>query len=322
MNILVTGCMGFIGSNLIPFLLRDGHKVLGIDNLFKPSLLPSERMKHLSKEKWENFKFYNADINEPHNIYSILAANEKIDAVIHLAAIGSVPYSFMFPDQTMKTNSVGFTNMVNLVNRFDIKKFIFASSSSVYGDSSINPRVEGHEGKPLSPYALSKQDNEKLAILLLNRSVSFIGLRFFNVYGPGQSLNGHYSAVIPRFITEENPTIYGDGETKRDFTYVDDVCQAIFKSLFLTGSHILNVGSGVQKSLNELIKFLKKEDVVSYKDHRPGDVKESCADISAAKKILNYSPKVTLEDGLEITKNFYDTVYNDAKTESKSSIKN
>lgn len=306
MNILVTGAMGFISSNLIPDLLNQGHNVIGFDNLSKPSINPTDRMKLRSKDNWHKFKFYRVDICDLGAMQSILAANDKVDAIIHLAAVGSVPLSFVSPSKTLNSNVVGFSNIIEMTRSFNIQKFIFASSSSVYGASKINPRKEGTEGGALSPYSLSKKMNEELAILLCPFDTQFVGLRFFNVYGPGQSLVGHYSAVIPRFITEENPEVYGDGETTRDFTFVSDVSEAIIKSLFLTRSAILNVGTGQKTSLSTILGLLGKLDQAVYKDSRHGDVTESYADVSMAQKVLNFTARFDIIQGLELTKSFYD----------------
>lgn len=312
MNILVTGCFGFIGSNLVIKLLNQGHKVLGFDNLSRHSINPTDRIKTGSQQNWSNFTFYRCDITERGSdghlqMMAILAACDKIDAVIHLAAVGSIPLSFQNPHKTMHNNVTGFANIMELVKIFEIPKLIFASSSSVYGASLENPRKEGREGRSLSPYALSKVMNEELAIMLAPIGCSFVGLRFFNVYGPGQSLYGYYSAVIPRFLTEEAPVVYGDGSASRDFTYVDDVCEAVIKSLAVKTSAILNVGTGFQTSINDLLDLIGKRDLAIYKDQRPGDVPKSFADTSKAKEILGFSATISIQQGLEITKQFYDS---------------
>lgn len=309
MNILVTGAMGFIASNLIGDLLNQGHSVLGIDNLSKASINPTDRIKKKAQSNWKNFKFYSVDICDYTTMATIIAANFVPDAIIHLAAVGSVPLSFNMPSNTMKSNVFGFSNMLELLRIFEIKRFIFASSSSVYGSSSINPRVEGQEGKSLSPYAMSKKINEEMAILLTPMHTHFIGLRFFNVYGPGQSLNGHYSPVIPKFIIDDEPTVYGDGFTKRDFTYVDDVSDAIIKCLKLNRSAIMNIGAEAKISLNEILSILGKKDKAVYKDFRNGDIKESYSNSSLAKELINWTANVKFSTGLEITKNFYNTEY-------------
>lgn len=306
MNILVTGCMGFIGSNLVSKLLNQGHHVIGFDNLSKPSIAPTDRIKKESKENWKNFRFYNCDILDMHNMKSILAANNRLNVVIHLAAMGSVPLSYIHPSKCVDNNIVGFTNVLELSKIFEVKNFVFASSSAVYGKSQIELRSEGSLTLPKSPYGLSKKVNEEMAVMLTPPTMSFVGLRFFNVYGPGQSMNGYYTPVIPNFITKEKPEVYGNGEVIRDFTYVDDVCDAIIKSMYCTSNAIVNVGTGIQTSLNQLLIYLNKKEQAIYTDQRHGDVLKSYADTKYAKNVLNFEAKMSIVDGLKITKAFYD----------------
>jgi UDP-N-acetylglucosamine 4-epimerase len=306
MNILVTGCMGFIGSNLVSDLLNQGHKIIGLDNLSRPSINPTDRMKKKSGKNWDNFTFFRFDICNLDDMKSVVAASPKLDAIIHLAAIGSVPLSFVQPAKSMNANVVGFANIIELVRAFEIPKLVFASSSSVYGLSPENPRKEGREGKLLCPYSLSKRVNEELAILLMPHDSTFVGLRFFNVYGPGQSMLGYYTPVIPRFLTEEVPEVNGDGETIRDYTYVDDVSEAICKSLYLKQSAVLNVGTGSRTSLNELLDLIGKRDKAIYKEPRRGDVRQSWADTSNINNLLKWSANINIKQGLALTKEFYD----------------
>jgi len=318
MNILVTGCMGFIGSNLVPDLLNQGHKVIGFDNLSKPSINPTDRMKKKAGTNWGNFTFMPYDICNYAQMASYIAAHGPIDSIIHLAAVGSIPMSFHNPKKTMEANVLGFTNIVELCRNFKIKKLVFASSSSVYGASSTLPRREGYEGAHLSPYSLSKRVNEELAIMLMPHDSRFVGLRFFNVYGPGQSLMGYYTAVIPRFITEEHPEVYGDGSTIRDFTFVDDVSVAITKALELDKSTIVNVGTGQTTSINQLLLMLGKQGQAIYKEPRVGEVKASWASTDNAKNILNFTANVSIEAGLAQTKDFYENFLRESLLESKA----
>ncbi len=308
MNILVTGCMGFIASHTIPKLLNDGHCVLGLDNLSKPSIQPTDRMKMLAKENWHNFSFHKVDINNLDQVINAVAAwGKKVDVIIHLAAVGSVPLSFISPQKTLLTNVIGFTNIYQLTTILDVKNFIYASSSSVYGDSDLVVRTEHQVGMPLSPYALSKQVNEMLVGLLAKHDVKTVGLRFFNVYGPGQSLNGNYTPVIPRFILDETPEVYGDGETTRDFTYVDDVADSILLSI--NGpSGVYNVGAGNNISLNVLLTLLGKIDKAKYLPFRYGDVKHSKANTQLAYKMLGFKAKTGINVGIEKTKEFYQSI--------------
>jgi len=306
MNILVTGCMGFIASNTIPKLLNQGHCVLGLDNLSKPSLHPTDRMKKESSDNWKNFSFHKVDINHLDQVMNAIAAwGNKVDVIIHLAAVGSVPLSFISPQKTLLTNIIGFTNIYQLTNILEVKNFIYASSSSVYGDSDLVVRTEHQLGMPLSPYAMSKQCNEMLVHLLRQTGVKAIGLRFFNVYGPGQSLNGNYTPVIPRFILDEEPEVYGDGETTRDFTYVEDVADSILLSIDGPAG-IYNVGAGNSISLNVLLTYLGKLDKAKYLPSRIGDVKHSRANTELARKMLGFKAKVGINAGLEKTKEFYE----------------
>lgn len=318
MTILLTGCMGFIGSNLVPDLLNQGHKVIGFDNLSKPSINPTDRMKKKAGTNWHNFTFMPYDICNYTQMASYIAAHGPIDSIIHLAAVGSIPLSFHNPRKTMDANVIGFTNIIELCRNFHIKKLVFASSSSVYGGSKVLPRKEGYEGPHLSPYSLSKRVNEELATMLMPYDSSFVGLRFFNVYGPGQSLMGYYTAVIPRFITEEHPEVYGDGETLRDFTFVDDVCNAIIKSLDFKNSAILNVGTGRTTSINQLLLMLGKQGKAIYKEPRLGEVKASWADTTHATNILKFTANVSLESGLAQTKEFYENFLRESLLESKT----
>lgn len=308
MKILVTGCMGFIGSNLVSHLLLQGHKVIGFDNLSKESLMPTSRIKATSGALWKNFIFYECDVTNYRNMHSILAATKDVEAVVHLAAVGSIPFSFENPEVTMHNNVTGFANILKIVRFFNINKFIYASSSSVYGHIDVNPRTEKKLGTIASPYALSKVCNEQLAKFYASPYKTIFGLRFFNVYGAGQTFNSAYSAVIPKFITSEKPEVFGDGSTIRDFTYVDDVSQAIENCLEYEKpcTEVLNIGTGVRTSLNDLLTILGKKDSAIFQKPRYGDVKESFADISLAQKIINYKPKFSIDEGLELTKKYYE----------------
>lgn len=305
MNILFTGAMGFIASNTIPKLLNKGYNVLGFDNLSKPSLTPTDRMKKESGENWKNFTFHKVDINNYEHMVSALASyNKQIDIIIHLAAVGSVPLSFTNPQYSLETNIIGFVNMIQLANNLNVNKFIYASSSSVYGSSLENPRVENKIGSALSPYSLAKQNNESLSQMLLNKNIKKVGLRFFNVYGPGQGLNGYYTPVIPRFILEEEPEVYGNGEITRDFTFVDDVSDAILLSIN-NGDGVYNVGTGNSISLNVILTLLGKINKAKYKDPRLGDVLNSQACTLLAEKELSFKAKIGINEGILKTKSFY-----------------
>lgn len=314
MKILVTGALGFIGSNLVPKLLSQGHQVIGIDSLVNPSINPTDRIKASAGSKWEHFKFFNTDIRATKEIKNLIFY-EKAEALIHLAALGSVQRSFADPYETTSTNEGGFVAVVKLCSEVGIKRLVFASSSSVYGDHPTAHRREGYEGQPLSPYALSKVMNEKFARLFCPMAeINYAGLRFFNVYGPGQRPDSPYSSVIPRFINEPKPEVYGDGLQTRDFTYIEDVCDAVIAALNLTANRdaaILNVGTGKPTSLLKLLDLTSGPgNPITKKPDRKGDVKDSFADTSKAAEILGWEAKVSVEEGIKLTKTYYDKLYN------------
>lgn len=313
MKILVTGCFGFIGSNLVPYLLNKGNiEVIGIDNLLNPSIDPSSRIKsNCNPGSWERFKFWNADIRDLQNIYSILI-NEQPNYIIHLAALGSVPRSWDQPGVVTDINERGFINLLQASTAIKVKRFVFASSSSVYGPTDKNIKWEGSQLFPASPYALTKVNNERFCDLWCgNMGMEWMALRFFNVYGPGQRFDSNYSAVIPKFIKEETININGDGLTIRDFTYVSDVCYYLFQSL-ISKKHSLavNIGSGYGTNLNKLAEIIserfKKEKV--YKDPRPNDAKISIADTARLFETLGEIKMTSIEQGLSKTMYYYDSL--------------
>ncbi len=306
MKVLLTGCFGFIGSTVAARLLNMGHEVLGFDNLVNPSISPTDRIKAATGQQWHNFKFYHQDIRSLEAMITI-CMNEKIESIVHLAAIGSVKKSFETPSNTIDVNERGFSNILCLASAIGVKRIVFASSSSVYGGHACRIKVEGEEARALSPYALSKQTNEKLARIWQEKTgIEYIGLRFFNVYGPGQRPDSPYSAVIPRFCTDKELVIYGDGENVRDFTFVGDVCDVIHRSLGLEHANFcINVGSGVGTSIKELAGLLSKGRPIIYKEARPGETKESIASVKNLQRIYNLKPFTTLTDGLRQTEEYY-----------------
>jgi len=310
MKILLTGCLGFIGSNTVPKLLNSGHSIVGFDNRSNTSIKPTDRMKLESGPNWDNFKFYDCDIRNIQMMHTI-CANEKPEAIIHLAALGSVPRSFNTPNEVVSVNEYGFTNIMMLAAQLQIKKVVFASSSSVYGNSPYSKKTEGAEGMPLSPYALTKAHNEMFAkIWALSTDINYVGLRFFNVYGPGQNFNSSYSAVIPRFINSNKITIYGNGEITRDFTYVDDVASAISLAMNVDGRNIVcNIGTGLPTTLNELAKIISNgEKQIERIEGRLLDIPNSVADISKAKEVLGYEPQINIKSGIEKTISYYKSI--------------
>lgn len=312
---LVTGCMGFIGSNFVPKLLQRYVRVIGIDNLSNASLHPTDRMKREAGPKfWPAFTFYNLDVTDFETLATVLQSF-KIDGIIHLAALGSVPRSFENPIATIKNNDLGFVSVMQLAAALKIPKVVYASSSSVYGDSKDVAKIEGREGMALSPYALSKQMNEQFAFVWGEKAgVKSVGLRFFNVFGPGQRPDSPYSAAIPRFINDPSPVIYGDGLQMRDFTFVDDVCEAILNALVYNGpSTCVNVGKGFGNTVNEIVKMIGVENKVSYLPARTGDIRISVADTTRAQKVLGFEAKTPIELGIEKTKQYYWSLANETK---------
>lgn len=304
---LVTGGAGFIGSNLVEYLLKfNAMKVVVLDNLatgFEENIKP-----YLSLP---NFQFINGDIC---NIEDCHKACLGIDYVFHEAALGSVPRSIKNPIATHNVNATGFINVLIAARDAKVKRVVYASSSSVYGDSKILPKVENQIGKQLSPYAVSKMTNELYGeIFAKTYNMEIIGLRYFNIFGPRQNPQGEYAAAIPLFINallnNTPPAINGDGEQTRDFTFVSNAVQANIKAMLeqnvKTDGTVFNIAVGERVSLNQLIDILKKligtTIQQTYRADRPGDVRDSLADITKAQNALHYQPKVKIEEGLKHT---------------------
>ena len=312
MRILVTGGAGFIGSNLAEKLLKDKRVnfVRVLDNLATGSLKNIESfMKH------PKFEFLQGDIR---NYDTCLSACDSMDLVTHQAALGSVPRSIADPLTTNEVNITGTLNIFTAAKEKKIKRVVYAASSSTYGDHPGLPKVEDKIGNPLSPYAVTKYVMELYAGVYAGLyEMQFIGLRYFNIFGPKQNPQGPYAAVIPLFVKgllEHNaPKINGDGSHSRDFTYVDNAVNANIVSLFTDNkaavNQVYNIACGHQTSLLELFNYLKKEansDLQpEYGPERPGDVKHSLADISKAKKLLGYEPLITVEEGMKKTFQWY-----------------
>lgn len=313
LKFLVTGGAGFIGSNIVEYLLKYGAgKVRVLDNLSTGFQANVDLF--LNNPAYE---FMHGDIRD---IDTCKKAVYGIDCVLHQAALGSVPRSINDPLTTHAVNSTGFLNMLWAVKENkNIKRFIYAASSSTYGDSKELPKVEDRIGKPLSPYAITKFNNEQYADIFSNvYSLHTIGLRYFNVFGPRQNPNNAYAAVIPifckSFIENTSPTINGDGKTSRDFTFVENVVQANIKALtseILESHQVFNVACGEQITLNELINSLNEISSKGikpiYNPERKGDVKHSCANIEKINLLLDYDPKIKFKEGLSIVYNWYRT---------------
>ena len=315
-NILVTGGAGFIGSNLCEYLLKCEANVTCLDNF-------ETGHKHNIETFLTNakFKFIKGDIR---NLKTCQLACKNQEYVLHQAALGSVPRSIKDPLTTNEVNISGFLNMLIASRDNGVNRFIFASSSSTYGDSQDLPKVEDNIGKPLSPYAITKYVNELYAeIFNKNFGLDFIGLRYFNVFGRRQDPNGPYAAVIPLFIKKlinfKSPIINGDGSFSRDFTYIDNVILmnvlAILTKNIDSLNETYNVAAGERTTLNDLSKYLKKE--LSFHDsrinqieiingpERLGDIPHSWASIEKAKNKLNYNPTHSFSQGICETVNWY-----------------
>ncbi|MBO6255337.1 MAG: SDR family oxidoreductase [Bacteroidaceae bacterium] len=318
MNILVTGGAGFIGSNLCEALLKRGDKVVCLDNFATGHI---ENLLPLIEQYPETFKLIVGDIR---NIKNCRKAIDGCDYVLHEAALGSVPRSINDPATTNAVNIDGFLNMIIAARDAQIKRFVFAASSSTYGDSKALPKVEDVIGKPLSPYAITKLVDELYAdVFAKTYGVEYIGLRYFNVFGRRQDPHGAYAAVIPLFVKQfmkhQSPTINGDGEYSRDFTYIDNVIQANILALETQNpeaiNQIYNVAFGERTTLNQLVGFLKQDlteydaDIanveVKHGPNRAGDIPHSLASIDKAKSLLGYSPEYSLESGLKEAVKWY-----------------
>ena len=309
---LVTGGAGFIGSNLVEYLLRYGAgHVRVLDNLSNGYYQNIQDFIGLP-----NFEFIQGDIC---NFETCKEALENIDFVLHQAALGSVPRSISDPIASNNVNINGFLNiLVAAKESKTLKRLVYAASSSTYGDSPLLPKVEGKEGKPLSPYAVTKLVNELYAEVFSKvYGLHTIGLRYFNVFGPKQNPSNPYAAVIPKFIDSAlnniQPKINGDGTTYRDFTFVENVVQAnilsILSEFILEQHEVVNVACGRKTSLNEIWEMISslakcKDLNPIYCDERSGDIKYSLADISKAARIFNYNPIYSVEDGLSITSSY------------------
>ena len=308
-KILVTGGAGFIGSNLCESLLQLNNKVVCLDNF-----TTGKRANLTSFLNHPNFILIKGDIR---NLQDCMLATNEVDYVLHQAALGSVPRSIKDPITSNEVNVGGFLNMLVASRDNCVKRFIYAASSSTYGDSESMPKVEEVIGKPLSPYAVTKYVNELYAeVFSTTYGLETIGLRYFNVFGKKQDPNGAYAAVIPKFISQliqlKSPVINGDGSYSRDFTYIDNVIQANLLSMTAPQeavNTVYNVAFGDRNTLNDLMRYLKEllsiynpaiEDVaVVYGAKRTGDIPHSHASIAKAQKALQYHPQYSLQQGLK-----------------------
>ena len=310
-SFLVTGGAGFIGSHVVEYLMNNNaKKVRVLDNLMTGN--------YSNIQQWENepnFEYIEGDIRDTS---TCMKACKNIDFVSHQAALGSVPRSIKDPVRSNSVNTDGFLNMLVAAKENKVKRFVYASSSSVYGDEPNLPKIESRIGSPLSPYAVTKATNELFAkVFCTTYGMEIIGMRYFNIFGPRQDPNGPYAAVIPIFIDhlEKEIPVYidGDGGQTRDFTFVENAVQANIRAMFTqvegaTGE-TYNIAFGKNYTVNHLFNVIRdgmntKQDAI-YRETRAGDVRDSLADISKAEKLLGYKPIFSFEDGMKITLKSY-----------------
>jgi UDP-N-acetylglucosamine 4-epimerase len=319
---LVTGVAGFIGSNLLETLLKLDQKVVGLDNFSTGYQHNLEEVRTLvSAEQWQRFTLIKGDIR---NLETCKQACDGIDYVLHQAALGSVPRSIEDPVLTNENNISGFLNMMVAARDARVRRFVYAASSSTYGDHPDLPKVEDKTGKPLSPYAVTKLVNELYADVFAKAyNFKAIGLRYFNIFGQRQDPDGAYAAVIPKWFAGlvKNEIVYinGDGETSRDFCFIENCVQANILSAAVEDesatNQVYNIAFGERTTLNELYTLIKERVVSSnpsanqaeprYRDFRAGDVRHSLADISKAKTLLGYEPQFSVMKGLDKAAEWY-----------------
>jgi len=303
---LITGGAGFIGSNIVTYLMKyNAGKVIVLDNLSNGYL--TNIAQFIGKA---NFEFIEGDITD---LDICKKAMKGVDYISHQAALGSVPRSIENPVATHLANTTGFLNILTAAKDSAVKRIVFASSSSVYGDSKELPKKEENIGRQLSPYAVSKHTKELYAKVFADvYGLDVIGLRYFNIFGPNQNPSGPYAAAIPLFmdavLKNESPFINGDGEQSRDFTFVENAVQANIRSLFSekeVKGKIINIACGGRVTINDLFTSIRDavgSDVKAiYRDDRPGDVKDSLANISLAEELIGFNPEFGIDDGIAIT---------------------
>jgi UDP-N-acetylglucosamine/UDP-N-acetylgalactosamine 4-epimerase len=319
---LITGVAGFIGSNLLETLLRLDQRVVGLDNISTGTEANLEEVRSLvGPEQWGRFRFVRGDITD---LDCCRQACRGVEIVLHQAALGSVPASMDDPLKCHRSNVTGFLNMLMAGREAKTRRFVYASSSAVYGDEPATPALEKRTGRPLSPYAASKAMDELYAASF---SCAFgfnsIGLRYFNVFGPRQDPEGAYAAVIPKWIAallrREAVFINGDGETSRDFCFIENVVQANLLAASARNpaalNEVYNIAVGERTTLNELFRVLQNSlraqepalppQAPVYREFRPGDVRHSVADVSKAKQLLGYAPTHRIQAGIEAAMSWY-----------------
>ncbi|MCP4337861.1 MAG: Vi polysaccharide biosynthesis UDP-N-acetylglucosaminuronic acid C-4 epimerase TviC [Desulfobulbaceae bacterium] len=319
---LITGIAGFIGSNLLETLLKLDQKVVGLDNFSTGFQHNFDEVQSLvSKEQWQRFTFVKGDIRDLEACKHVCAG---VDYVLHQAALGSVPRSIEDPITTNENNISGFLNMLVAARDAKVLRFVYAASSSTYGDHPDLPKIEDKIGKPLSPYAVTKLVNELYTdVFAKTYNFKTIGLRYFNIFGQRQDPNGAYAAVIPKWFAGliKNETIYinGDGETSRDFCFIENCVQANILAAMVeedvATNQVYNVAFGERTTLNELYQLIQERVAVvhplvaeakpQYRDFRAGDVRHSLADVSKAKENIGYEPQFSVRNGLDKAAEWY-----------------
>ena len=320
-RILITGAAGFIGSNLCEYMLEKGYTLIGLDDFSNGHAYNLNEFK-----EHPNFSFIEGDIRD---LATCLKATKNVDYVLHQAALGSVPRSILDPITTNQVNVNGFLNMLEASKQNNIKRFVYAASSSTYGDSKALPKIEKNIGKPLSTYAITKYVNELYADIYSSAyGLQTIGLRYFNVFGRRQDPNGAYAAVIPKFVGQflkgESPQINGDGSFSRDFTYIDNVIQmnhlAIETKNARAINQVYNTAVGDRITILEMTRLIRQglskfdpsvaKIDIKFGPDRNGDIPHSQASIKKAKNLLNYNPSHNFEKGLKESLTWY---YNNLK---------
>ncbi len=318
---LVTGVAGFIGSNLLETLLLHKQRVVGLDNFMRGYQKNLDMVQaSVGDALWKNFTFHEGDIRDAEQCHAVC---KGVDYVLHQAALGSVPFSIVEPLTTNSCNITGFLNMLVAAKDAKVKSFVYAASSSTYGDEPNLPKMEDRIGAPLSPYAVTKYVNELYATVFANTyGIHTMGLRYFNVFGKRQDPDGAYAAVIPQWFAAllQGKLVYinGDGETSRDFCYIDNVVQMNILAAVAQGdacNKVYNVAFGGRTTLNELFELIRQEVIKInpaaaqaqpvYRDFRQGDVRHSQADISRAQTLLGYAPQYDVCQGLQLAGQWY-----------------
>lgn len=313
-TILITGGAGFIGSNLAGKLLSDGYKVRVLDNMVNG--------KQANIDCYADNPNYEFILGDIRNLEDCRKACKGVDSISHQAALGSVPRSIKNPATTNDVNIGGFVNMLFAAVEEGIKRFVYASSSSVYGDEKTLPKSESKIGKPLSPYAVTKFTNEVYAdVFSRTYNMELIGFRYFNIFGPRQDPEGEYAAVIPLFvksvINNTSPYINGDGEQSRDFTFVDNAVSANILGLTTQNpdavNQVYNIAVGERFTINQMFNdinaYLGKDVKPIHREPREGDIRDSLADISKAEKLLGYRPLFTFKEGLPLTIEYFKGIF-------------